>query len=99
MIKVNQQEINLGELKFGVPHSFKYVLTNVSDHSVHIDRIVLGCMACTTARASKTIIEPKETAEINAVFTPGSTGIANKTLSVIIDGTEHKLKFKATVHE
>jgi hypothetical protein len=97
MLKPNFEEIDLGELKFGEPKHFNFILTNTSETPIEINRLIMGCMSCTTARASKQIVLPKEDVSIDAVFTPGSTGIASKSIYVIWNNRELKLKFKANI--
>ena len=82
MLNVNQRDIDLGNLKFGVPHQFKYVITNDYNKKVIINRLVLGCKSCTVATTEKNILEPGESTNINVVFTPGSTGINSKKISI-----------------
>lgn len=104
MLNVNQHDINLGTLKFGVPHHFKYIITNNYNKKVIIDRLVLGCKSCTVATIEKNIIEPNESTNINVVFTPGSTGINTKKISIVYQTEDNILKspvditFKAIVN-
>lgn len=101
MLITNQPEQDLGELKFGIAHNFKYVIQNIDGYSVDVTGISLGCTSCTTASVSKNIISPGEKADVNVVFTPGSTGINIKTLTIKynINGSSENLplKFKAKV--
>lgn len=103
MLSVNQHDINLGTLKFGVPHHFKYVITNNYTKDVIINRLVLGCKSCTVATIEKNTIKPGESTNINVVFTPGSTGINSKKISVAhqVDGVfmpSFDVTFKAMVN-
>lgn len=101
MLTTNQPEIDLGTLKFGKAYNFVYKLTNISSTNANIDRLVIGCQACTTATIDKKIIPPGTSAEISATFTPGSTGINVKNLSVLYNVNNNPLtlmlKFKANV--
>ncbi len=101
MLQPNQEQLDLGTLKFGVPHNFTYTLTNTSDKVVNIDKVHVGCASCTTVSLNKTKASPGEDILINGVFTPGSTGINMKNVSIdyiINDIPLHlPLKFKANV--
>ena len=97
MLSVNQQDINLGKLKFGVAHKFKYVLTNSGNNVLRISRITVGCDKCTTTACKATTLKPGENADLDVVFIPGSTGSNLKSISVIYDDKELKLKFRAQV--
>lgn len=102
MLVANQQELDLGRLKFGQPYSFKYVLTNKSDSEVKITKLVVGCASCTKAYTETPIVRAGGSTEVNATFTPGSTGPANKNISVAYTTGGHPsaaliLKFRAIV--
>lgn len=97
MFTVNQQEINLGSLKLSVPHSFKYILKNTGDKPLRIKQITLGCNACTTASMSKSLLQAGESADLNAIFTPGSKGLALKSITVQSEENTLELKFRAKV--
>ena len=105
MIKVNQTEVNLGELKYGQTHKFSYKIKNTSDKKIIINRLYAGCTSCTKASMVKGYLEPGEEGEVNIEFTPGSTGPQNKSVSIAYSSIDDKvraypdmlLKFKATV--
>lgn len=102
MLKANQQDVNLGNLKFGVPRNFKYILTNDYDTNLKINGLTLGCQSCTKAKVSKTELKPGESTEVDVIFTPGSTGINEKR--VIVEYMTDRVKpgltltFKAIVN-
>jgi hypothetical protein len=104
MLVANQPEMQLGTLQFGAPHSFKYVLTNNSDTAnINIVKLVVGCGSCTTAKMDKNTLAPHESADVDVVFTPGSTGLQNKNISIAYNMSGNVmpaliLKFKATVN-
>lgn len=103
MLIANKEELDLGTLKFGVPYSFKYVLTNNSEESITITKLILGCNSCTKAYCERSVVGPHESTDINVTFTPGSTGMNLKKISVqytsggkLMRGLE--LKFKAKIN-
>lgn len=98
MLTVNQTDIDLGQLRFGQPHKFKYIVTNNSTDSLIINKLVTGCSSCTKAYTSKTYLKTGESSDINVTFTPGTTGNQLKTLNVIYNNiNELALKFRAHV--
>lgn len=105
MLTVNQREIDLGLLRFGKTYNFKYVITNEHDKPVIINKVRSGCSSCTKAECNRRILAPAESADINVEFTPGSTGIQVKQVSVAHMTQDHRvepdlvLKFKAKVDE
>lgn len=100
MLKVKNQEIDLGNLRFGNPHNFFFEVSNDSKDTIYITKIILGCNACTRASMEKSSVAPGETVKLNVTFTPGSTGINNKSITIVYSGTSQiKLKFKAFVNK
>ncbi len=98
MLSAKEQEINLGKLRLGVAKSFKFELINVGSSNIIINRLELGCFACTTASIEKSALVPREKVFVDVIFTPGSTGINSKSVTVVYDNVkELKLKFKASV--
>lgn len=94
----------LGTLKFGVTKNFTYTLTNNYNISVNIDKIAVGCNSCTKASIDKTVIPAGEQAIISVAFTPGSTGLASKNLSILyrtgnVQRPPLGLQFKANINE
>lgn len=107
MLKVNQTEINLGDLKYGQTHKFSYKIKNTSDKVIIINRLYAGCSSCTKASMAKGSMEPGEESEVHIEFTPGSTGPQNKSVSIAYSSIDDRvraypdmlLKFKATVNK
>lgn len=102
MLVANNEEINLGNLPFGRGFNFKYVITNSGDKVINLKTITVGCGSCTKAYANKNVLAAGESGEIFVTFTPGSTGIQTKQITVTytfgdIKPTNLVLKFKAMV--
>lgn len=101
MLVVDVQEKDLGNLKFGKPHNFNYIITNSGDTIITVTKLLLGCQSCTTASISKQVIGVGQSSSIDVTFTPGSTGIQNKSLIVQYTDSftqdQLSLKFKAIV--
>lgn len=99
MLTAKEQEIDLGTLPFGKPKVFSYELTNKGTEQVHVTKISVGCHACTKAEMPNPVVKPGETALLNVIFTPGSTGINKKAVSLQYGKTVLKLKFKSIVNK
>ena len=99
MLIATKNDLSLGELKFGKPHNFTYTIENQSDSDVTISKLQIGCTACTSATIDKYSLKPKEKAVVSVIFTPGSTGIQSKRITVKSSSKDLELKFKATVNE
>jgi hypothetical protein len=102
MLTANTTEINLGSVRFGVPYNFKFILTNSGSKPITITRLIKSCGSCTEASIDKSYVPPGDRSVVTAIFTPGSTGIQMKSLTV--EYTEDdvpmpaiQLIFKATV--
>ncbi len=104
MLTANQPEIQLGTMKKGQSKNFVFTIQNSGTQNIRINQITVGCGSCTKASTSTVIISPNQAGAINVVFTPDSTGMQNKNVSVdYSEGTAHMppliLKFRATVNE
>ena len=99
MLVAKKQEIDLGTLPFGKPHSFNFEVTNTGKEDITITKVVLGCSACTQADIENHFLKPKDSTNVKVIFTPGSTGINNKSISLGYGSTVLKLKFKAIVNK
>lgn len=102
MLTSNTYDENLGELEFGKPHEFKYVLTNSSEKTVEIKQVALGCHSCTKVSYNKKSLLPGEIMELDVIYTPGSLGISIKSISVIYEqdnivNPHLVLKFRAKI--
>lgn len=82
MLTINQPNKELGQVKYGKPYPFTYELSNTSNEVITINKIIVGCGSCTTAKTNKTTLSPGETSIIDVVFTPGSVGKQNKNINV-----------------
>lgn len=87
----------LGALKFGRPHRFNFLVENKGERPVEF-KLQVGCTSCTKASTTSNIINPASQMPINVVFTPGSTGLQKKNLSVVYDDSVLKLEFTANVY-
>lgn len=98
MLVANQQSINLGKLKFGMPYNFTYTITNTGSNPVVIDKLSVGCSSCTKAHTDTAAISPGNSTIIHVTFTPGSTGMQSKNIVVNYGSDTLRLDFKAEVN-
>lgn len=94
---------NLGTLEFGKTHKFTFPIKNESNKTLEIKKIVVGCTSCTNASLPYPILKSGESRNVDVEFTPGSTGLQNKSLSLFyfFEGEDKEenitLKFTASV--
>lgn len=96
MLVSNQQLINLGKLKIGHPYRFNYIVRNTSPTDLlKINRLSVGCGSCTQASMDKSLLAAGEEAIVNVAFTPNSTGLNSKSVTIDYDN-KHQLKLRFT---
>lgn len=102
MLTTTNNPMNLGPLQFGQPYNFKYTLFNEGEEVVTVTQIIVGCGSCTTASMNQSNIPPNGKADLFVIFTPGSTGIQSKGITVQYktangEGESLPLTFRASV--
>lgn len=99
MLITKEPSRSLGKLKYGKPTNFLFQVQNQGTSPIKIDKLVVGCGSCTKAKIQKTLLQPEETVNVDVTFTPGSTGLQTKHITIRYDETEVlKLEFTADVH-
>lgn len=101
-MKVNQQMIDLGTVGLEKERKFNYLITNDSDKEVKVTKLTVGCNSCTKAMLNMPLLSPGQSAPIEVIFTPNSTGVNIKSVNIDYEqGGVHMpvytLKFKAMV--
>ncbi len=104
MLVSTVENVDLGTVKLGQPYRFKYKLINNGDKVVKIENVVLGCGSCTEVEPIMPYIGVGGSTDVQVTFTPNSTGINNKRISVnYLNGTNLEepliLKFSALVNQ
>lgn len=90
--------MDLGQIPFGQPHSFNFVIKNSANAPITIKKLVVGCMSCTKATTPATIVPAGQYMSVNVVYTPGTLGPSHKRVSVLYgEDKELKLEFRADV--
>lgn len=90
---------DLGRVKFGLTHTFKYTLTNNGDKDIYISKLQVSCHSCTVASTKKRRISPGETTIVDVAFTPGTISKQSKHIDVLFDDTSLRLQFKGESYE
>lgn len=78
MLVAKQNDLHLGEVKFGSQHNFSYYITNTGQQRVDLTSLTAGCGACTKAVISSNYLNPGQTIRMDVEFNPNSTGIGIK---------------------
>jgi len=101
VITVDEMFFDFGEIQHGktVAHGFK--VSNTGQATLHIKEIHANC-GCTSTLIGKNDLEPGESTEIEAEFTPEKefSGPVRKTILVVSDAPAHSkliLRFAADV--
>ncbi len=100
VITVDQKPFDFGKIQFGqtVVHRFK--VSNTGNATLHLKKVQASC-GCTSTLVGKMDLEPGESTEIEAAFTPESGwGPVRKSILVVSDAPAHptlSLHFRADV--
>lgn len=104
MLKIDQQVKDLGAVKFGSTIKFQYEVTNKYPVDVVLDAITPGCASCTKVTVRDRNLKVGQSTFIDVAFTPGSTGVQKKTISISYTTADIRntgdilLTFKAISH-
>jgi Protein of unknown function (DUF1573) len=85
--KLDNEKINLGQIKQGNPTTAKFVVTNISSEPLIIEQANPTC-GCTVSDYTKEPIAPGKTGYINATYNAASPGHFDKTLTVKYAGID-----------
>ncbi len=81
-LKLSKNTIDLGQVKNKQPKSFSVQLINDGNIDIPITEIKLGCNSCTQASVNTKVVKAHSSEPLNIVFTPKSTGINRKTVTI-----------------
>lgn len=99
MLVANQQLIELGKLRHGIPYRFSYTLKNEGPTKVTITKLHAGCSSCTKASIVGNVIDPGANSTVDVVFTPNSNGQQRRRITVNYnDNQSIVLEFIADVY-
>lgn len=100
VITYDRNVFDFGKIQYGQPvfHAFK--VSNTGNATLHLKEVKASC-GCTFTMVGKMDLEPGESTEIEAVFTPESAaGPVRKGILVVSDDPAHSkltLHFRANV--
>src|SRR5580704_1338302 len=101
VITFDQKFFDFGKIQHDQTVFHRYKVSNTGDATLHIKAVHANC-GCTSTVVGKMDLEPGESTEIEAAFTPESafSGAVRKTILVISDAPAHPkltLRFAADV--
>jgi len=100
MLIAETNNIDLGRIQFGKPHTFQIPVTNKGGKTISITKVAVGCTSCTKAHIAGNRMDPGQTKNVNVTFTPGTLGPQKKSIIVYWDTTSIlKLEFTAQSYE
>lgn len=83
MLTLSENNKNLGNLRLQQPKTFSVKILNNTDKDIKITEIKTGCGSCTSANVDgKSFVPAKSFVNLNIIFTPKSTGINRKTVTI-----------------
>jgi hypothetical protein len=95
MLTLSEYQRDLGKIRIHQPKSFTINIINPTDHDIEITEIRRGCGKCTQARVDSTIVKANSFVPLHVTFTPDSTGINRKSISI---NKQSVLTFTANVY-
>ena len=90
MLQAVSNEFSLGSVPLNAVRNFKYTVINTSDKLITINKLTVSCGTCTKASMDTAQIPPNGKADVNVIYTPNSTGLNRKRISIDYNvGTAH----------
>src|SRR5690348_13489674 len=94
-VKFKETTHDFGKIKQGVPVTFAFVFSNISDKPVVIESANASCGCTTPVKPEAPIAKGKED-KITAGFNAAAAGPFNKTIYVKVAGVDQPLELKIT---
>ncbi|MBN8674867.1 MAG: DUF1573 domain-containing protein [Chitinophagales bacterium] len=95
LIKVNTEKHDFGKLKVGVPVTYAFELTNISNKPVVVENTTAGC-GCTTPEKPEKPIMPGETVKLKVQYNAAAVAPFTKEVFVKLGGVEEPKKLLIT---
>jgi hypothetical protein len=95
IIKLNEEKHNFGKIKQGVPVSYYFEITNISNKPIVIETAWASC-GCTVPEYEKQPISPGKTTKVKVQYNAASTGHFEKDVSIKLAGVEAPKVIKIT---
>jgi hypothetical protein len=101
VITFDQKSFDFGKIQHGQTVVHHFTVSNTGNATLHIKAVHANC-GCTSTVVGKMVLEPGESTEIEARYTPedGFSGAVRKTIMVVSDAPTHSkatLRFSADV--
>lgn len=82
MLKLSENQRDLGKIRIRQPKPFTINIVNPTDHDIEITEIRRGCGKCTQARVETNTVKANSSIPLYITFTPDSTGINRKSITI-----------------
>lgn len=82
MLKLSENQRDLGRIRIHQPKSFTINIVNPTDHDIEVTDIRRGCGKCTQARIDTNVVKANSSIPLHITFTPDSTGINRKSVTI-----------------
>ena len=89
-IVFNKTVHDFGEMVQGVPQTYSFEFTNTGKEVLSIENVRASC-GCTSSGWTKEPIRPGEKGYVSATYNAASTGMFNKSLTVMSNGTPNTI--------
>ena len=73
------KEYNFGTLEFGKTYNKDFTLSNDTNQTITITKVINGGCTCVVSKVIKTIVRPGDTSSLSVSITPGSKGIFRRS--------------------
>lgn len=87
VVKVNTEKHSFGKIQQGVPVTYEFEITNISDKAIVIENATAGC-GCTTPEVPKAPIAPNTTAKLKVAYNAAAVAPFDKEVFVKFAGIE-----------
>ena len=99
-VEFKNAEYDFGKIPFGKPAEYELMVKNISNDTVTLDRIQVGC-GCTTPKyeAGKKLL-PGESTKVTLGFNGSSDGVFTKFVTIFFnDGMSKQVSFKGETYK
>ncbi len=99
-VEFKNAEYDFGKIPFGKPAEYELMVKNISNDTVTLDRVQVGC-GCTTPKyeAGKKLL-PGESTKVTLGFNGSSDGVFTKFVTIFFnDGMSKQVSFKGETYK
>lgn len=95
VIKFKEMKYNFGKIKQGVPVTYNFEFTNISESPAVIENATASC-GCTTPEWPQQPVMKGKTDKIKAGFNAAAPGVFEKGIFVKVKGIDYPVEIKIT---